>query len=576
MNVLIIGQNEINGVLCDRLKERGYTPYVINDSSRIRSFRGESGNFTIRVSAAEADVAGAGAVKSSAVGSGAADASKASVGTADAGKASARAADVSKASARAADVSKASARAADASKASVGTADASKASARAADAGKTETGVAGLGATSLNTTDVNAAAVIITERVGKKTPDIDGGIPTSLFNPDDIKKIADSKTHTPVVVLLDYFGESPQSSTVRALNEAFTLARKKLNVIYLFRFMRIAGLERESFYSDVRGAGVTFIKYENLKIYYDKDRGMFEIDVSDGINRVELSTKNVISDCGYGACEEFLKLAGKLRLKVNEAGYINEDRYVLNPTLTSRKGVYYFNGDVAADKLEDGISYTLEAMAEDLDFISCYEPVGRPDIEYIDKNYAVVEDDKCAFCYTCFRACPHAAMEPDADARVMKNINGACESCGICVAVCPANAITMADDEPELTAMKDKSGKVRIICCENSGEIALRSVLPTLGELASKVDIEVVPCGGGIGLERLATALRFYGKVMALTCMDGACRHFDGNKRASRQAGRLSEALGSVGVDKGRIGFLEISHAMPNVLRDELLTFLDK
>jgi coenzyme F420-reducing hydrogenase delta subunit len=46
-----------------------------------------------------------------------------------------------------------------------------------------------------------------------------------------------------------------------------------------------------------------------------------------------------------------------------------------------------------------------------------------------------------------------------------------------------------------------------------------------------------------------------------------ACRHFDGNRRAHLKEERLREMLEHLGLEPSRVGFVEVSHAMPKVLR---------
>ena len=407
--------------------------------------------------------------------------------------------------------------------------------------------------------EITAAAVIITEPPEKNTQDICGGAATSIFNDQAMKDIAVSGTKNPVIILLDYFNDSSTASTVKGLKEAIAFASKKLNVIVIFRFMRTAGMETEELYSEARNMGVTFIKYESLNISYNGGEDVFNVEVSDGINDVSLSTKFIITDSGYGAAEGFSKLAGKLRLKANEAGYLNEDRYFLNPALTSRKGVYCLNRDVCSERIREAVDYFISDAAFEVQCGSA------------EKNHAVVDGEKCAFCYTCYRACPHAAMAPDEEERVMKNNNAACESCGTCAAICPGNAIKMSGDTFSSVYADRKSGKIKIFCCENSGDVALRNILPGLGEQASRIDYETVPCGGRIGFEQMSGALRTYGKVMVLVCMDGACRHFDGNKRVCLHSDRLASMLEKAGADSGRVCVIKTSHAMENVLRDSIL-----
>ena len=113
-----------------------------------------------------------------------------------------------------------------------------------------------------------------------------------------------------------------------------------------------------------------------------------------------------------------------------------------------------------------------------------------------------------------------------------------------------------------------------VLCCENSAEIALKEVLPKMGADAADIELQPVPCGGRIGLENMSTGLAAYGKVMVAVCMDDACKHHDGNKRACAQKGRLDEMMEHAGIDAGRVVYTQVSHALPGVLRDELTSFV--
>jgi len=407
--------------------------------------------------------------------------------------------------------------------------------------------------------EIHAAAVIVTEPPEKPVRDIGGGMHRSLFDGGAMKEIAESRTVNPVVIVLDYFNESPPSSTVKALEEAIAFASKKLNVALLFKFLRTAGMKSEELYSKTRNMGVTFIKYESIDISYETDINAFKINVSDGINDVLLNTEYIATDSGYGGGGRFAQLVKKLRLKADDAGYVNDDRFFTSPAKTSRRGIYFLNRDVCADRLNEAVCGFISEI------VYGFKDGGQK------RNHAVVDGEKCAFCYTCYRVCPHAAMEPDEADRVMKNNIGACEGCGTCASVCPGNAITMDMEEILWDFASGDDGRVKVFCCENSGDTALRNILPGLGETAALIDHETVPCGGRVGFEQLSGALKHYGKVMILACMDGACRHFDGNARACRQSERLSEMLENAGIDSRRVCHIKTSHAMAEVLKDDIL-----
>jgi len=54
---------------------------------------------------------------------------------------------------------------------------------------------------------------------------------------------------------------------------------------------------------------------------------------------------------------------------------------------------------------------------------------------------AEVDQEKCAACLTCYRACPHGAIEPNTTQHRMDILDPACWQCGICAAVCPGRAL---------------------------------------------------------------------------------------------------------------------------------------
>ena len=150
----------------------------------------------------------------------------------------------------------------------------------------------------------------------------------------------------------------------------------------------------------------------------------------------------------------------------------------------------------------------------------------------------------------------------------MKNLKNACQACGICVSVCPANAVSIAGKVAE--EAKIEPNTLKIMCCENSGELAARKLENEFSELFDKIEVVPVSCGGELSVEMIISSLKQYEKVLVLTCMDEACRHFEGNKRAERFVEKAKGMLKSSGLDNNRVECLKISHAMPYILRDKI------
>lgn len=405
--------------------------------------------------------------------------------------------------------------------------------------------------------------VVLTQQPDSPAPAIDGGLPRSLYENGKNTVLLGNPQRTPVVFLLDYFCESPLAATIRALEDARELAAKKRPVYYAARFIRTAGRDVEASYAEAREAGVTFIKYTDIGLTYDKRSDRFDLRASDGVVDYHVEGAVLFADGGREVGPAFDNAVKKLRLKADGQGYTLEDRHFLAPALTSRRGVFQIGRDAQAEALGDALDF-IDAE------ITAFRPGGR------ELEQAVVDGERCVLCYTCWRACPHAALRPDTAARKMETLGEACEGCGTCVAVCPGDAITLGERPAPQKQAGDGAvlyGKLLVLACENGPALALPNVLPELGELSQEVDSRPLPCGGEVGLEEITAALLEYDKVLVAVCPDDACKHFDGNRRAKLQAGRLAGMLEAAGLPADRVKMVQVSHAMPRVLRDEILQF---
>ena len=399
--------------------------------------------------------------------------------------------------------------------------------------------------------------VILTEPPARHPLPIGGGRVMSLYEAN--KADLTAKRAGGAVFLLDYFCESPMPATLRALEDSARLARSKCRVYCLSRFVRTAGYGAEELYREARNAGVTFIKYESLDVAFLDDR--FVIKTSDGAMTFDISAADIFADGTRDVGDSFRLAAKKLNLRPDANGYLLEDRHFLAPVRTSRRGVYHIGRDVSADGLKSALLY-----------ITGQVRAHRRANGKAEGNAAVVDGDKCVLCCTCFRSCPHAAMRPDSDERIMRNLASACEGCGICASLCPGGAITLSKKEPVPRSAADGRGTL-VFCCENSAAIAIDEALPMLEGMADRIDVRVVPCGGGISMEEMGGMLCSYSRVMAAVCIEGSCRHFDGGRRACLQTGRLAALLESAGLSGSRVGCVEVSHAAPGMFADALADF---
>lgn len=436
---------------------------------------------------------------------------------------------------------------------------------------------------------------------------------TLLTGTDSIESI--SKGREPVVFLLDYPYESSSDMTELALACAIRLVNRRRKVIYASRFLRTSGSNMERLYKQARQTGVVFFRYKDVQLLYDNENAAFHLNLSDESSCLNIDTNSIVvppvndpdSDCE--AWEKALKL------RQDAICNNNNPSFFMYPALTNRKGIYsirvkpdktatlgwkdqlrFILGDIAASLPVSSISSSIEdgglsiAVKTECD---AREPANCPDVltSHAEKSicHAVIDASKCAFCYTCYRACPHSAMAPDVENSVMKNLENACNACGICVAICPAKAVEITGNsridggdkqkreeaavEADLVGgtsmrMEENNPLLTILCCENSGAIAVEKLRSRCSTLLDRVLIRQVSCSGEISTQLIASALEESGSILVAVCADGACRHFDGNKRARKAVEHAKEMLTASGLDASRVSYVGLSHAMTGVLKD--------
>lgn len=389
----------------------------------------------------------------------------------------------------------------------------------------------------------------------------------------------------PVAFILDYPEDSPAHVTREALLWAVRLARKRYKVVFLARFLRTAGDGLESLYREARELGVLFFKYINIKI--ENSDGIFHITAGDGADDLEIETQAPVFAEAGTRDENLSGLIRLLRIKPAELYDTSGDRFFFHSVLTGRKGIYFINrgvnsgsdGELLAQALfiisdiRRDMALREIALFDVSDASAAFAPSAEPpenrDRGSVSGACAEVNAEKCAFCYTCYRACPHFAMEPDHERSAMRNVPESCYGCGICVSVCPANAIELKG-KPE-SAVQNEPGLIKVFCCENSGLIAYGRILRNLNEKGIRAAAAPFACGGEISAENVLEALKEYQYVLVAVCEDDACRHFEGNKRARLAVEHAKEMLKASGRDENRVIYTRLSPASPYELSYKIL-----
>ena len=251
-----------------------------------------------------------------------------------------------------------------------------------------------------------------------------------------------------VCFIVDVSGEHSRVSTLSALRNALGIKEKfGSEVCILCRNLKIDGAGLEKLYRDCRNNGVLFIKFDHLP-EISKQNGKIKIEVED----VLVSEEQVSISCDLLVVEETSVpppdsrfLSSALNIGLDTQGFYQENNIHLYPTASNREGIF-FAGNCHADL--DLMRALTEASNVAL---NAYQLLAQEKIT-VEAERVIVDPNKCRFCLTCIRACPHHAIrevEVDHEKMAAQIVDLACQGCGICAVVCPAKAIKCKDDSDE-------------------------------------------------------------------------------------------------------------------------------
>jgi heterodisulfide reductase subunit A-like polyferredoxin len=133
--------------------------------------------------------------------------------------------------------------------------------------------------------------------------------------------------------------------------------------------------------------------------------------------------------------EDTEELASILKLPRNEDGYFIEAHVKLRPVDLANEGIFLCGTAHSPKLLSEAISQSLAAASRAATFLSQTEIV-------LSAVTATVDQDRCAACLVCVRACPYDV--PRINEEGVSEIDEAlCYGCGICAGECPAKAIEL-------------------------------------------------------------------------------------------------------------------------------------
>jgi heterodisulfide reductase subunit A len=243
--------------------------------------------------------------------------------------------------------------------------------------------------------------------------------------------------------------ENPNCSRVccpAAVKNALKI--KELNpaaqIFVLYRDMRTPGFE-EDYYRKAREQGVIFVAYKpENKPVVEPDGGRVTVTFNDPIlgREVKIPAECLALSTGMVADEESTEDLGMIfRLPRTPDGYFLEDHVKLRPIDLPIPGFFVAGTAHAPKTIRETIAQAQAAAGRAQTFLA-------RDCINLGAAVAQVNEELCAACLICVRACPFGV--PCINEEGYSEIDPAkCHGCGVCASECPAKAIQLMQYEDD-------------------------------------------------------------------------------------------------------------------------------
>jgi heterodisulfide reductase subunit A len=325
----------------------------------------------------------------------------------------------------------------------------------------------------------------------------------------------------------------------------------RIDITILFKDIRACGKYYEEFYNRVKLLGINFVHGTFDKVT-EAPGGGLTVEFIDGKGlKGTLPGDLVVLSTGMVPSKGTRDLADKLGLELDADGFYKEVDTKVAGTITKRPGIYICGACHSPKDIPESVAQANAAAAMAslhlMKEVGASNPLLSPD----------VNSQACGRCGVCVSVCPYEAITMPAEGPV--KIDGSlCQGCGLCISSCPTRALDNPNygfnliDEQVKAALEGggKSG-LRIIgfACNDCG-YRLLDAAGVYGARYSPAFIPIyVPCMSTVSLRHVINALqRGADGVMLIGCVKNRCHYEKGVDHVEGQLSLLENLYSSAGL----------------------------
>jgi heterodisulfide reductase subunit A len=219
-----------------------------------------------------------------------------------------------------------------------------------------------------------------------------------------------------------------------SLKQAFLLKKMLgINVTIYYTDIRATGKGYEELYWRNQEAGVVFIRGKVAEIWKKKNGKLVVVAEDTLLNEVNEKEFDMVALATAMVPPSGLKeLATKMRLSLGEDGFVQEKHPKLDPVDSLMTGIFACGCSLSPKDVRDTVSDALAAAAKASLFLKGEYVTTSPE-------KAFVITDLCDGCGVCVEVCPVNAITMTAGKAKIDPF--LCISCGACIPICPREAI---------------------------------------------------------------------------------------------------------------------------------------
>jgi heterodisulfide reductase subunit A len=335
--------------------------------------------------------------------------------------------------------------------------------------------------------------------------------------------------------------------------------------IYVFYVdIRAYGKGFEDLYKRTRKEGVVFIRGLPAEIREDKrTRNLWLI--GENTLKSELYRTNadmVILSIGLEARKDSETIQRLLTLSRNQDGFFLEAHPKLRPVDAATGGIFFAGCAESPKDIKDSVTQASAAAAR----AGILMAKGKVTVEAITP---IAYPEKCKACGLCVKVCPYNALILDKEKKRVAVIEAACGGCGTCAAECTFGALTQSHftDEQivaQIDAMTeyDANKKTVAFCCNWCSYAGADFAGVSRMQYPAHARIIRTMCSGRVSIKFIERAFaRGAAAVLVSGCHIGDCHYINANYQTQKRVERMWKKMEQNGLNKERLQLLWASAA---------------